>query len=193
MAIGYGFRQARLSIEHGRSAQRRGRLAATPRQMTWLGWKDVCARTWNQAIAHRLTAVAGSVAFFTLLALVPGLSVLVSVYGLFADPAQVFGQIGTIASFLPDAGRQIIEDQAGRLTSQPPAALSLNLLLSLGIAGWSANAAIKGLFDGFNVIYGETEKRSFILFNTISLMTTLGAITHPIIRQVMHFKCETAR
>ncbi len=176
VAIGYGFRQARLSIEHGRSAQRRGRLAATPRQMTWLGWKDVCARTWNQAIAHRLTAVAGSVAFFTLLALVPGLSVLVSVYGLFADPALVFGQIGTIASFLPDAGRQIIEDQAGRLTSQPPAALSLNLLLSLGIAGWSANAAIKGLFDGFNVIYGETEKRSFILFNTISLMTTLGAI-----------------
>ncbi len=151
-------------------------MASTPLQMTWLGWKDVLVRTWNEAGEDRLTSVAGSVAFFTLLALVPGLSVVVAVYGLFTEPVQVYGQIGAIAYYLPEAGRQIIEDQAKRLTSQPPAALSFNLVLSLAIAGWSANAAIKGLFDGLNVIYGETEKRSFIKFNAISLLTTLGAI-----------------
>lgn len=165
-----------MRLKFSEDAKRRGRFAATPLQMTWLGWKDVLIRTWNEAAEDRLMSVAGSVAFFTLLAMVPGLSVVISVYGLFTEPVQVFGQIGAIASYLPEAGRQIIEDQARRLTSQPPAALSFNLILSLLIAGWSANAAIKGLFDGLNVIYGETEKRSFLRFNAISLLTTLGAV-----------------
>ncbi len=176
IALGFGFQKASKRLATGVDERRRGRFASSPLQMTWLGWKDVMARTWNEANDDRLTSVAGSVAFFTLLALVPGLSVVVSVYGLFTEPAQVYGQIGAVASFLPEAGRQIIEDQARRLTSQPPATLSFNLFLSLIIAGWSANAAIKGLFDGLNVIYGEAEKRSFLKFNAISLLTTLGAV-----------------
>lgn len=174
--FGFFGRHAARVFTTRQEAKRRGRLADTPLEMTWLGWRDVLVRTWSEAGEDRLTSVAGAVAFFTLLALVPGLSVLISIYGLFTEPQQAYGQIGAIAAYLPDAGRQIIEDQAERLTSQPSAALSLNLFLSLGIAIWSANAAIKGLFDGLNVIYGETEKRSFLWFNAVSLMTTLGAI-----------------
>jgi membrane protein len=176
LALGFGLQRGQRALLVTQDAHRRGRFAETPLDMTWLGWKDVLARTWNEANEDRLTSVAGSVAFFTLLALVPGLSVLVSIYGLFTEPLQIYGQIGRIAAFLPEAAQQIIVEQARRLTSQPPAALSLNLVISLLIAGWSANAAIKGLFDGLNVIYGEAEKRSFIRFNVISLLTTLGAI-----------------
>lgn len=176
LALGAGLQQAGSRMKAGHEAKRRGRFAANPMQMTWLGWKDVLLRTWREANNDRVTSVAGSVAFFTLLALVPGLSVVVSIYGLFTEPAQVFGQIGAVAAYLPEGGRQIVEDQARRLTIQAPATLSFNLLLSLAIAGWSANAAIKGLFDSLNVIYGEAEKRSFLRFNATSLLTTLGAI-----------------
>jgi membrane protein len=176
LALGYGLQKAVVEGESAEEAARRGRNAATPLEMTWLGWKDVLARTWIEANDDRLLSVAGSVAFFAILALVPSLSVLVSVYGLFTEPSQIYGQIGGLASVLPEAAREIIEDQAKRLTSQPPEKLSLNLLLGLFVAGWSANAAIKGLFDGLNVIYGEAEKRSFLRFNAISLLTTLGAI-----------------
>jgi membrane protein len=141
-----------------------------------LCWKTLLMRTWEKANEDRLTSVAGSVAFFSLLALVPALSVIVSIYGLFTEPSNAYQQIGAIASYLPDGGQQIIEEQVKRLTSQPRATLSFNLLMSLLIAGWSANAAIKGLFDGLNAIYNETEKRSFFKFNAISLTVTLGAI-----------------
>jgi membrane protein len=176
MALGYGAQLVGAALQKGTEARQRGRLATTPLQMTWLGWKDVLMRTWTEAMDDRLISVASSVAFFALLALVPALSVLISVYGLFTDAAQVYDQIGMIAAYLPDGGRQIIEEQAKRLTSQPPATLSLTLIISLAIAGWSANAAIKGVFDSLNVIYGETEKRSFIWLNIVSLLTTFGAI-----------------
>jgi membrane protein len=176
LALGFGAHQLGVAMQESVEARQRGRLATTPLQMTWLGWKDVLARTWTEAMDDRLTSVAGAVAFFTLLALVPALSVLISIYGIFTDPAQVYDQIGMIAAYLPEGGQQIIEDQAKRLTSQPPASLSVNLLVGLAIAGWSANAAIKALFDSLNVIYGETEKRSFVWFNLVSLLTTLGAI-----------------
>jgi membrane protein len=176
MALGYGAQILGSAVRESVEARQRGRLAVTPLQMPWLGWKDVLMRTWTEAMDDRLLSVAASVAFFALLALVPALSVLVSVYGLFTDATRIYDQIGMIAAHLPDGGRQIIEEQARRLTSQPPATLSVTLIISLAIAGWSANAAIKGVFDSLNVIYGEAEKRSFIWLNVVSLLTTFGAI-----------------
>lgn len=176
LAVGYGFEKLRGTAVSTRDAVRRGRQARSPFQMTLLGWKDVLARTWKEANDDRVLSVAGSVAFFTLLALVPGLSVLISIYGLFTDPAQVPAQLQPLTGILPLEARALIEEQAQRLAGQPTDTLSLNLLIGLGVAIWSANAAIKGVFDGLNVIYGEAEKRSFIYFNLVSLLTTCGAM-----------------
>jgi membrane protein len=176
LAAGYGA-QRWLAGAHGeKDAAARGRHATTPLAMTWLGWKDVLLRTWTEANDDRLLSVAAACAFYTVLAVAPAVSVLVSLYGLIVEPAEIFRQVRVISAFLPDVARPIIEDQAQRLTSQPAAALSWTLAISLGVAAWSANAAIKGIFDGLNVIYGETEKRSFLAFNALSLMVTLGAI-----------------
>src|SRR6266550_471599 len=41
---------------------------------------------------------------------------------------------------------------------------------------WSANAGMKSLFDAFNLVYNEPEKRSFIWLNIISLTFTVSAI-----------------
>ncbi len=176
VAAGFGLEQRRMRGAARGEAALRGRHAATPLQMTWLGWKDVLQRTWREAYDDRLMLVAASVAFWAVLALAPGISVLVSIYGLFADPAAVPLQLSPFTAVLPAAAQQLIEEQAVRLALQPRAELSLNLLLSLGVATWSATAAIKGIFDGLNVIYGEVEKRSFLLFNVLSVLTTLGAV-----------------
>jgi membrane protein len=41
---------------------------------------------------------------------------------------------------------------------------------------WSANAAMKSLFDTLNIVYGEEEKRGFVTLNAISLLFTVGGI-----------------
>jgi membrane protein len=178
ISVAAGFRLEHMGSEtRARLEDRlRGRLASSPFQMTWLGWQDVLQRTWREAYDDRLMSVAASVAFWAVLALAPGVSVLVSIYGLFADPASVPLQLSPFTALLPAAAQQLIEEQAMRLAVQPRSELSLNLLLGLAVATWSATAAIKGMFDGLNVIYGEVEKRSFLLFNSLAILTTLGAV-----------------
>jgi membrane protein len=41
---------------------------------------------------------------------------------------------------------------------------------------WSANAAMKSLFDTLNIVYDEEEKRSFVKLNAISLCFTIGGV-----------------
>lgn len=172
-----------MALEHGlvphlnaEAAAKRGRFAAAPHKMTWLGWKDIFWRTLSEASEDRLMSVAASVAFYALLAIVPALSVLVSVYGLFGDPASIVGQIQPFTTMLPISARDLIVEQAVRLAAQPRATLSFNLLIAVLISGWSANAAIKALFDALNVIYEEREKRSFLMLNLVSMATTLSAV-----------------
>jgi membrane protein len=155
---------------------RRGRAAPHPGAMTLLGWKDILVRTWNEAFDDGLFSVAAAVAFFTLLSLVPAMSVIISIYGIFSDPDDVITQLGPFLALLPEAGRGLIVEQAERLASQPAPELSLALGLSLVLAIWSANAAMKAMFDALNAIYDEREKRSFLRYNLVSLGTTITAI-----------------
>jgi membrane protein len=48
--------------------------------------------------------------------------------------------------------------------------------VGLGVSLWSANAAMKSLFDTLNIVYGEEEKRGFVKLNAISLLFTVGGI-----------------
>ena len=144
--------------------------------MTWLGWKDVLARTGWEIFDDRIFSVAAGVAFYMLLALVPGISVLVSLYGFVADPRHLSGQLAPMLDVLPAAGAALVVEQVTRLAEKSADALSIYLLVSLSIAGWSANAGIKAMFDALNVIYDEPEKRSFLRLNVLSLATTISAI-----------------
>jgi membrane protein len=50
------------------------------------------------------------------------------------------------------------------------------LVVSLAIAGWSANAAIKALFEAMNVMWGKTDTRSVVRQNLESLAFTFVGI-----------------
>jgi membrane protein len=175
-ASGIAAELAERRLTRSRDFERRGRHARWPWQMTWLGWKDVLLRTYTEIFDDRLLSVAAGVAFYALLALVPGLSVLVSLYGFVADPQHLSGQLKPLLDVLPEAGAQIVAEQVMRIAAKSTNALSFYLLISLSVAGWSANAAVKAMFDALNVIYDETEKRSFLRFNALSLVTTISAI-----------------
>jgi membrane protein len=176
VALGYIY--GLVSKRFVRPAQEaaRGRLAATPLQMTWLGWKDVLLRFAGNVGENRLTSLAGAVAFFTLLSLVPALSLLVTIYRSFTDPWTIADQIDAVTTVLPQAARELIHEQAMRLATQTVSAISLTFLISFLVAAWSANAAVKALFDALNIIYRETEKRSFLKLNAISLLTTISGV-----------------
>jgi membrane protein len=164
-------RFTRTLPEHGR-----GRLAATPADIGAKGWRDILRRTYSEAMEDRLPTVAAGVTFFGLLALFPAITALVSVYGLFADPATVRDHLFALSFMLPAGTFQIVEDQISRIVTQGSGALTFKLVISLGIALWGANAGMKAVIDGLNVAYEEAEKRSFIALNALSLALTLAAL-----------------
>jgi membrane protein len=154
----------------------RGRTARAPSDIPVRGWRDIFMRTYQQTTEDRITTVAAGITFFGLLALFPAVTALVSLYGLFADPATVRDHLFALSFMLPGGAFQIVEDQISRIIAQGSGELTFKLVLGLGIALWGANAGMKAIIDGLNVAYEETEKRGFIALNALSLALTLAAL-----------------
>jgi membrane protein len=155
---------------------RRGRLAGNPFAIPPKGWKDVAWRTLREISVDRLPSVAGGVTYFALLALFPAIGVFVSLYGLFADVAQVRGQLDQMAMFVPPDVLKLVGDQMVRLASAHGGSLSLAFVISLLLSAWSANAGMKSFFDGLNIAYDETERRSYLRRTVLTYGFTIAAL-----------------
>ncbi len=153
-----------------------GRRARHPWQIGWRGWRDIAIRVGDAIIVDRVMLVAGGVTFYALLSMFPAISAAVSIYGLAADQATVANQFGLLRSALPDVGLQAIERELTALVSQQTGELGLAFGISLAIALWTANAAMKSLFEAMNIAYRETERRSFVRLSLVSLVFTLTSI-----------------
>lgn len=154
----------------------RGRSATSPAEITRAGWGDVLRRVWRESQEDRILTEAAGITFYTLLAIFPAIGALVSLYGLFADPATVGRTVDALRGIVPDGGLELIETELGRLAGQAERRLGIGFLLGLGISLWSANQGIKALFDALNVVYGERETRSFLRINLLGFAFTLGSL-----------------
>ena len=123
-----------------------------------------------------MIATAGSVAFFTLLAIFPAIAVVVSLYGIVADARTIGDHLALLVGILPEGIIALIRDQIALIVSKPTKALSIAFAIGLGTALWSANSGMGALFDSLNVVYGEREKRSLIRFYATTFLFTIGAI-----------------
>lgn len=154
----------------------RGRRADTPSEIPAKGWKDIAWRVYEGMQNDRVLLIAAGVTFYSLLAAFPAIAAGVAIYGLIADPHKINEQLALLAGFIPDGAVQVIGDQIKRLLEQGTKTLGFALIVGLAVSLWGANAATKAVFDALNVIYGESEKRSFVRLNLYSLTFTLGAI-----------------
>lgn len=163
---------ATLRSEHGD----RVRGAAWPSQIPALGWKDIFWRLWEEFNKDRVLLVAAGATFYLLLALFPALAAFISIYGFVADPIAVADHVSYLGGLLPSGGLDLIRDQLHALATQKPGTLGTGFFVGLAIALWSANSGMKALFDAMNIAYEESEKRSFITLNLMSILFTVGAL-----------------
>jgi membrane protein len=66
---------------------------------------------------HRVVSIAAGVTFFSLLAIFPAIAALVSIYGIFADPANIQAQLSSLSSILPGGAIDVISDHLQRVAS----------------------------------------------------------------------------
>src|SRR5438270_10470402 len=154
----------------------RGRAAERPSDSPGRGWKDILWRVYAGISDDRILANAAAVTFYALLALFPAIAALVSIYGLFADPASIQQHLDSVSGVLPGGAIEVIRNQLNSLAAQPRGTLGISLLIGIAISLWSANGGIKAMFDALNVVYAEREERSFIKLNATSLAFTVAMI-----------------
>jgi membrane protein len=161
---------------HRAKEQGRGRRSTAPWQIPWAGWKDIFWRVYDSVIDNRLLAVAGGVAFYSLLAIFPAIAAFVSLYGLIADASTIDAHLSLAAGVFPAGAVELFHEQITRIAAKSDAKLGLGFITGLAVALWSANAGMKAIIDALNVVYDEKEKRSFVSLNLLSLLFTIVAI-----------------
>lgn len=136
---------------------------------------DIAIRAWMRAQACRASLIAAGCAFFVTLALFPGLSVLLSLYGLAFRPATVVGQLQLLRDVLPPEAFILISRRVHVLVSHRVDHLQLSVWLGLLVALWSASTGTKALLSAVEVIHGNV-RRHLLKFQLIGVVMTLGAV-----------------
>jgi membrane protein len=154
----------------------RGRHASSPSDIPAKGWKDILLRVYANISKHRVLALAAGMTYYSILAIFPAIAALVAMYGLFADPMTITKHLDQVGGFLPGGAIDVARDQLTRVASKGSHTLGWTFLIGLAASLWSANAAMKALFDTLNIVHGEEEKRGFVRLNAISRGFTLGGV-----------------
>ena len=155
----------------------RGRIAQRPHQIPRKGWTDILWRTGASYFGDRVGFVSGGVTFFVLLSLFPTLAMIVTVYGLFANPEDVWSRLQFLYSVLPSNVAGFIGGEMQRLAEDSRPRLTLTLIGTLALSLWVANNGIKTLFYGLNIAYHEVERRNLIRYNLLCMGFTIAGLS----------------
>jgi membrane protein len=173
-----------LSEREARRQRARGGYgfhADKPQQIPKRGWWEVLKRTWNEIGEDNISHLAAGVGFYALIAIFPAFAALVALYGLIANPADVERHTALLSSFLPTESLKLLTDALHNLVTKERTGLSVGLVVSVGLAIWSARVGTGALMTSLNMAYGEREKRNFIWFNLVALALTGGLVLFGII------------
>ncbi len=133
----------------------------------------------------RVLAVAAGVTFYAILAFVPAITALISIFGLVLSPAEVPGLLAPVTSLMPEEAATLITGQAERISGTANDTLSLTALIAVVIALWSANGGTKALIEALNIAYDVKETRGFVRLNLVSLGFTLAGIVLVVVLGVL--------
>jgi membrane protein len=168
---GYDFRGADL-----RGADLHGRTAEHPKDIPKRGWRDIAVRVWQNLGRDNAALIAAGIGLNALLAVFPGLAVVVSVYGMFASPQDVMSDLRPFLGVLPGDAAQILITQLQNLTTPTNRTLGFGAVFSAIVALWNSKQGMSALLTATNIAYQEREKRGLLRQTAIALAFTVGAM-----------------
>ena len=138
------------------------------------GWGRILANVWAEFDRDHISVMAAGVAFYALLSIFPGMTALISIYGLVADPAVIERQVAALSEVLPQEVLKLLSDQLHVLIAAPPGKLGIGLIISLLVASWSATSGIGTLMQALTVAYEGNISRGVIAFYLRAITLTIA-------------------
>lgn len=141
-------------------------------------------RTFFQAVAAiirrcvdgEVGLLAGGVAFFFFVGLIPMLAMAVSLWALVSDPAQIHSHLSMLQLMLPTSAFELVSEQLQEIASSENEVLGWSLVVSLLLTLWSAKKGTSALTRALDVVYDMRENRSYWSRTALAIVLTLGSI-----------------
>lgn len=115
--------------------------------------------------------IAAGVAFYSMLAVFPGLAALIALWGLFFDPETINTYIQVADEFIPDQAADILHTQIEEMMATGRTTLGWTTALSFGVATISARAGVDALIRGLNAIHGVRSHSTIFGFILAYILT----------------------
>lgn len=120
----------------------------------------VSGRVFVRLGQRNVGLISAGVAFFSILAIFPGLAAVIALFGFLADPGIIREQMTLLREFAPDEAFRLLDTQVTALLSANQSTLGWATLISTAAALWSARAGVAALQRGLNAIYGADNRGS---------------------------------
>lgn len=124
---------------------------------------------------RNISLLSAGVAFFSLLALFPGIAALISVFGIFADPLVLQDQLKLFEDLIPPAAFTLLNNQITRLVWANDGILGWTSVISVLIALFLARRGVDAMLVGISAING-TPRRTGLPHAIRVLVITLGML-----------------
>ncbi len=145
---------------------------------------------------RHLGLIAAGVGFYGLMAIFPGITSLVTLWGFFADPAIVEQQTQALEPLMPEDAFLIVEAQVQTLANGPKTVLGWASALSILAALWATRAGVAAMIEGLNAAYGTPPRRGFrkqlfallltILLILVALVALNTVVVVPVVVSFLH-------
>lgn len=137
-----------------------------------------CVLKGVQATAERanLALISAGVAYFGLLAAIPGIAALVALVGLFGDPTLIGEQINALYNVAPDDVISTIDGQIMRLLASRDNSLVFGVFINLILSLWGALQGMRWVLMALTAVNRRSEKRKALRRTIAAARFTLAAI-----------------
>ena len=159
----------------------RKHTAEQPQQIPAWGWWDIAVRVKSDLSRDNVSLVAGGLAMYALLSVVPTLVAALSFYGLLFTPADVLKHTNALSSLLPPQVRDIFNGGLQDVVRRQTGTLTVAAMLAVLVALVSARSGMATLMQAVSIAYQEREKRRFFKHLITSVSLTIGAILSVIV------------
>tara|TARA_R110002096_G_scaffold114770_5_gene248809 strand:- start:4607 stop:5308 length:702 start_codon:yes stop_codon:yes gene_type:complete len=109
------------------------------------------------------------------MSLVPVLTMIVGVFGWFADPAKAANLVGYLEGLVPPAIAELLEDELRDLATNKASA-GVSALLAGLVSLWAGSKAMDSVIKAMNMAYDVEERRNLVVRKLVGFALTLGTV-----------------
>lgn len=140
------------------------------------GWGQRLHRVWLSLGRDNISIMAAGIAYYAMLSIFPGMSVLVLSYSLVADPQTIEHHVNSLTGVLPGEALKLLSDQLSALVTAPREGLGIGLIVSVLVGLWSSTSGTSAMMNALTIAYEGEEERGIFHFYGLSIALTISGV-----------------